>query len=449
MPVRPITLLILLCIIRLVNAQTTVNDQGVMFHASANHSGVYNAGDHAGLGALKWKFKTGGKVFSSPAVCNGMVFIGSEDHDLYAINQETGKIRWKFVTGGAVHSSPAVYKNVVYFGSFDGYYYAVNAETGKLIWKFKTGGEKMVGAKALWTMKPKDQYMDDPFDFFLSSPVISTDSKQPVIYFGSSDGNLYALDAGTGKKLWAYKTNGIIHSSPALYMGKVYFGSWDRFLYALDAKTGKLRWKFETHDQPGVHLLEGIQSSPACTDGMVYFGSRDGFFYAFNAATGKMMWKYAADGSWVLTTPSVKDGAVYLGTSDTFLFLAFDAKTGKEKFRYKTHGYIYSSPALDGNTAYFGDFTGNLFAIDARSGKLSGVFSTPGRTMNAGKLLNKQGNIDFGYLVGTRDLSLYATTVYGMNRLYTLGPIVSSPTIHNSTIYFGSSDGYLYALGLK
>lgn len=449
MPTRLFVLVILLCIGYIANAQPTAKDKGATFHASAGHAGVYDSGKLSSLGTLKWKFRTGGKVFSSPAVYNGTILIGSEDHSLYAINEKNGKIQWKFATGGAVHSSAAVYKNVVYFGSFDGYYYAVNAVTGKLIWKFKTGGEKLVGAKALWTMKPAGQYMDDPFDFFLSSPVINTDKTQPVIYFGSSDGNLYALDAGTGKKKWTYKTNGLIHSSPALYMGKVYFGSWDRFLYALDAETGKLQWKFETHDQPVVHLLEGIQSSPACADGIVYFGSRDGFFYALDAATGKMVWKYAADNSWVLTTPSVKDGIVYLGTSDTFLFLAFDAKTGKEKFRYKTHGYIYSSPALAGNTVYFGDFTGNLYAIDARSGKPSGVFSTPGRIVNAAKILNKQGNIDFSYLVGSRDLSLYATTVYGMNRLYSLGPIVSSPAIHGNTIYFGSADGYVYALGSK
>src|SRR5262249_7225344 len=151
--------------------------------------------------------------------------------------------------------------------------------------------------------------------------------------------------------------------------------------------------------------------------------------YALDAGTGKLTWKYDAKGSWVLTTPAVKDGIVYFGTSDTFLFAALDAKTGKQKFSYKTHGYIYSSPALVGSTAFFGDFTGNLFAIDTHSGKLSGSFSTPGRTANAGKVLNQKGDIDFGYLVDKRDLSLYQTTVYGMNRLYTLGPIVSSPAV--------------------
>jgi len=422
--------------------------QTAVFHGSPAHAGVYS-GANGTPGKVKWKCRTNGKVISSPAISGGKVYCGSDDHNLYAVNETDGALAWKFATGGAVSSSPTVFNSTVYFESFDGYCYAVNTQTGKLAWKFKTGGEKHVGSKSLWTMKPKDQYMDDPFDFFLSSPVVDADDKNPRVYFGSSDGNLYALDARTGKKKWSFKTDGIIHSSPALYKGKVYFGSWDRYLYALDVETGKLAWKFQTRDQPTYHLLEGIQSSPACTDGMVYFGCRDGFFYALNAETGKLAWKYDAKGSWVLTTPAIKDGTVYLGTSDTFLFIALDAKTGKEKFRYKTHGYVYSSPALAGNTAYFGDFTGNLLAIDTRSGKLSGSFATPGRIANASKVLNKKGEIDFSYIVGGRDLSLYPTTIYGMNRLYTLGPVISSPAIDKNTIYFGSTDGYLYALELR
>ena len=151
-----------------------------MFAASPAHTGVYASNNYSSLGDVKWKFKTGGKVFSSPVVYNNVLYVGSEDHNLYAIDKVTGKLLWKFNTGGAVNSSAAVYKNVVYFGSFDGFYYAVNTTTGKLKWKFKTGGEKKVGAKGLWTMKPADRYMDDLFDFFLSSPVIGADSHDPT-----------------------------------------------------------------------------------------------------------------------------------------------------------------------------------------------------------------------------------------------------------------------------
>jgi outer membrane protein assembly factor BamB len=430
-------------------AQSADQLQPPMFQVTLTHDGVYPSNSYTSLGDVKWKLQTGGKIFSSPIVYNNVVYVGSGDNNLYAVDKTSGHILWKFKTGGAVHSTPAVYKNVVYFGSYDGFYYALNAKTGKLKWKFKTGGEKSVGSKGLWTMKPADMYMDDLYDFFLSSPVLNLNDHDLTVYFGSSDGNLYSLNALTGKKKWSFKTNGIIHTSPALYKGNIYFGSWDTFLYAIDAQTGKLKWKFETGKQPVYHVLEGIQASPTCADGMVYFGSRDGYFYALDSGTGKAAWKYAADNSWVLTTAAVKDGMVYFGTSDTYLFLGFDAKTGKEKIRYKTNGYVYSSPALAGSTAYFGDFTGRLCAVDINSGKLTGQFTTPGRTANAKQVLNDEGNIDFNLLAKGKNLSLYATSVDAMDKLYTLGPIVSSPAISNDVVYFGSADGCLYAVGLK
>jgi len=418
------------------------------FHSDGKHTGVYASENYRYFGNLKWKFRSHGKIFSSPAVSNGIVYIGSEDHNLYAIDQKTGKQLWKYTTGGLVNSSPAVYNNLVCFGSFDGNYYALNAKTGTLLWKFKTGGEKKVGAKGLWTMKPQSQYMDDLYDFFGSSPVFGVKGNDITVYFGSSDGNLYALNAENGKLKFAFKTNGLIHTSPALYNDKLYFGSWDTYMYAVDAGTGKLVWKFKTGVQPVIHLMEGIQSSVTCGDGLVYFGARDGYFYALNANNGNVAWKYSANGSWILITAAIKDGIVYTGTSDTYLLLAFDAKTGKEKFRYKANGYVYSSPAIAGNTAFFGDFTGKLFAVNLETGKLSDKYTTEGRNLNAKKLLNKD-TLDYNYLSREMDNALYINSVNIMNKLYTLGPIVSSPVVSKGFVYFGSADGCLYALELK
>jgi outer membrane protein assembly factor BamB len=368
------------------------------FHGNEMHTGTYPGITYKNFGDVKWKFKTGGKIFSSPAIANGITYVGSEDSNLYAIGAGSGKLQWKLHTNGAVSSSPAVYKQVVYFCSYDGYCYSADAATGKEKWKFKTGGEKKVGAYGLWTMKPADMYMDDQYDFFLSSPVVDMNDKELTVFFGSSDGNLYAVNAETGTLKWKFKTNGIIHTSPALYNGLLYIGSWDTYLYAIDAKTGKEKWKFKTKDQPVYHQLEGIQASPVVYDSMVYFGARDGYFYALNANTGALLWNYFADNSWVLTTAAIKDTMLYFGTSDTYLFFAFDAKTGKEKYRMKANGYLYSSPAIAGNTAYFGDFTGKLFALDLNSGGKSWQeFATDGRKANAATILNKKGDLDFMY----------------------------------------------------
>jgi outer membrane protein assembly factor BamB len=73
-------------------------------------------------------------------VANGIVYVGSGDGGVYAINATTGQIVWKTVTGGAVNSSPEVANGVVYVGSSDGGMYAINATTGQIVWKLATGG---------------------------------------------------------------------------------------------------------------------------------------------------------------------------------------------------------------------------------------------------------------------------------------------------------------------
>ena len=92
-------------------------------------------------GKEKWRFKTGDNVLSSPAVSNGVVYVGSEDNNLYAIDAVTGKEKWRFETGSYVDSSPAVSNGVVYVGSADGNLYAIGgALTGRQQLKHPTAG---------------------------------------------------------------------------------------------------------------------------------------------------------------------------------------------------------------------------------------------------------------------------------------------------------------------
>src|SRR5262245_40319643 len=74
----------------------------------------------------------------------------------------------------------------------------------------------------------------------VSSPVWS----DGVIYFGGDDGNVYAVEATTGRQIWKQATGGPVPSTPAVVGGTVYAVSYDGKLYALAAKTGAVRWKF-------------------------------------------------------------------------------------------------------------------------------------------------------------------------------------------------------------
>ena len=96
--------------------------------------------DNVGSLDLKWSYATGGEVYSSPAVANGVVYVGSYDHNVYALKASTGAKLWSYRTRDRVDSSPAVANGVVYVGSWDHNVYALKAKTGAKLWSYTTGG---------------------------------------------------------------------------------------------------------------------------------------------------------------------------------------------------------------------------------------------------------------------------------------------------------------------
>jgi len=96
-----------------------------MFHANAEHTGIFDDRGIAPTNSELWWFKTGGAVSSSPAVSNDISYFGSYNNKLYVMDAVTGKEKWRFETGNYVKSSPAVSNGVVYVGSRDGYLYAI------------------------------------------------------------------------------------------------------------------------------------------------------------------------------------------------------------------------------------------------------------------------------------------------------------------------------------
>jgi hypothetical protein len=130
---------------------------------------------------------------------------------------------WTGTTGSSIYSSPAVANGVVYVGSADWKLYAFPASCG-------TGG---AACSPLWT-----GLTGAPIDY--SSPAVANG----VVYVGSTDHKLYAFPAGcdTGgaacSPLWTGTTGAPIDSSPAVANGVVYVGSTDTKLYAYDLAAG-------------------------------------------------------------------------------------------------------------------------------------------------------------------------------------------------------------------
>jgi outer membrane protein assembly factor BamB len=179
----------------------------MQFHYDTQHTGDYSpvAGSTPSNGQLLWSFTTASSIWSSPAIVNGVVYVGSADDNTYALNASTGAKVWNYTTGNWVYSSPAVVNGVVYVGSYDHNIYALNASTGAKVWNYTTGS------------------------MVYSSPAVANG----VVYVGSDDNNTYALNATTGAKLWNYTTGGWLWSSPAVVNGVVYVGSDDGNIYAV------------------------------------------------------------------------------------------------------------------------------------------------------------------------------------------------------------------------
>src|SRR5260370_11106952 len=98
-------------------------------HSHANpYEDVLNPTNVSNL-VLDWTAITGDRIYSTPAVVNGVVYVGSWDHKLYALNATTGTTLWTATTGDYIQSSPAVVNGIVYVGSYDGKLYAFNAAT--------------------------------------------------------------------------------------------------------------------------------------------------------------------------------------------------------------------------------------------------------------------------------------------------------------------------------
>jgi outer membrane protein assembly factor BamB len=288
--------------------------------------------------------------FSSPAVVKGVVYIGTEDGTVYALDAWTGAVRWSHDTGFTHNwSSPAVARGAVYIGG--GNLVALRASTGAVVWKVSTGG-------------------DDSWTPTVAHGVVYTISRVGPTEPGTE--KLYAVRASDGSILWTKKTgyagDSVTGQAPTVANGVVYVGSASQELYALDAETGKVRWTVPMGEETGV--------TPAVVDGVAYAPSV-GHLRALDASTGEVLWTTAVTGG--ASSPAVEDGIVVLGGEGAS---GFDATTGTLLWNAPIGYCAGSSPAIANGVVYVSanpgnldEYTGNLYAIDALNGQV--LWSAP------------------------------------------------------------------------
>jgi outer membrane protein assembly factor BamB len=410
------------------------------FHGNSARTGVYPGAGPKQLGHVKWSLDTGGAIVASPTLDDGVVYITSLSGYLYAVDRLTGAEKWKFKSRMPIASSVAVDGGVAYFVSSAGALAAIDTTTGQPKWTFAFEYERKFEATNLHGYPPATQVMPDAYDVFTSSPAVAGGK----VYFGSGDGNVYAVDAKSGLLQWKFATGDVVHASPAIANNTVYIGSWDGHFYAIDADTGLARWVFSAGQDPAMHNQVGFQSSAAVVDGVVYVGCRDAHVYALDATTGRLKWSYPTSKSWVNGTPAVRDGLVYVGTSDSSRFFALDARSGRLRFNLDAKAYVFSSAALAGDTAYVGSHNGKLYAVDAKTGVLRSEFQTEASRQNRMNVLNPDGS--FNQAAFAPVFHDFEDMYLDLYRTISVGAIMSSPAVADGVVFVGSMDGKLYAL---
>ncbi|HEX4145718.1 MAG TPA: PQQ-binding-like beta-propeller repeat protein [Pirellulales bacterium] len=277
---------------------------------------------YADDGAKIWKQKHASRISQEPSVDKDHVYFGS-DVGITAIGREYGNPVWHFAVAlGAGEASPLPVGNRVYASAYDGMAYALDRSTGAVLWKHDFGA---------------DAPPDPP------------------------DGGFAAKRARFGETI--ARPNG------SACDGKLFIQSvFDQSrVIALDCETGARRWTFQA--------AGWISPAPTIVDGRVFIGSQDGNLYCLDLATGKLLWKFKAP-NWLASRVAVHDGKVFL-PNHCGMLIQLSAESGEKLQTFQTtdeadrQSLTYGFPIIAGQNAYFAVGSGQLYAVDVATSKLS------------------------------------------------------------------------------
>jgi outer membrane protein assembly factor BamB len=327
---------------------------------------------------LLWSFKTDGPVLSSAAIVGGVVYFGSSDEHVYAVDLKTGKKKWSFKAeeeGDAFEGSPMILDGIVYIGSLFGTLYALDQADGKKQWAYGTN-DKIVGGPN-WTMAP--------------------DGKTKRIVFGSYDNLLHCVDPKTGKKIWTYETDNYINGTPTVANNHTYFGGCDALIHMVSLTDGTKKKSIE--------LESYVAGSGAFVDGKLYVGHYGNGFLAADLEAGKVKWEYAESNLPFVASPAVLGKKVVSAGRDKHVY-CWDTETGKLQWKFRTRGRIDSSPVICDGKVIVGSDDGRVYILKLDDG-------------------SKIWSYEIGQAIG------------------------ASPSIADGKLIIGSADGSVYAFGSK
>jgi len=330
-------------------------------------------------------------------VADGLVLAGADDGRLHALDARTGRQRWQLRLGGPIRTRATVFDGVAVLQADDGVLYAVSTATGEELWRVRVA-EKPADRRPF--SGPTSRY--DRF----GSDVVQVTRR---LYLGTHEGRVLCLDAATRVLLWEFRCGDAVLAAPAVAAGRVFVGSYDGHVYALDAETGQLVWKHDTR--------KPVVSTPAVADGRVIVGSRSYDLVALDMAAGTPVWQRYLWFSWVESSPVVRDGVVYVGSSDAAAVFAFDAATGAPRWKTDVWGWAWGEPAVTARRVLVGTAGQRGYPVPHRGAVVA--------------LDRETGRPVWQFTVEAGDVETYGFT--------------GSPAVAAGRVFFAGLDGRVYA----
>jgi outer membrane protein assembly factor BamB len=307
----------------------------------------------------RWQTRLSGQIFASPAVADGIAYVGTTGGVFNAVKTADGEFAWTFSAGRPIFGAARVADDAVYFTCDNGYLYKLERATGKELWHYELGDERVS------RIIGHPQVFD--WDWHGPRPLVAGG----VVYFGSGDGSVHAVDAASGTRRWRAETGGRVRGGAALDGERVIVGSADKFVYAFDRTSGRELWRHDTEAE--------VEDEPLVADGKVFIGNRGIGVIALAAASGERLWQTTFWGSWIESTPTLVDGVLYVGSSDLGRVSALDPADGRVLWRTDVYGWTFGTPLVTadriyvgaaGGTPYFIPHHASFNVLDRATGKL-------------------------------------------------------------------------------
>lgn len=306
-----------------------------------------------------------GEGWGTPSADETSVYFVSKNHEVLAVEAESGKVRWRQMTGEPGPETTGfesiVAGSVVAMGDYN--LIAFDRRNGTLRWRF------------------------EGVDGYAPGVYLGA-SANGMLLTGSPSGRIYAVDHETGTMRWSVDVSGgrrITAFYPATNGTVVVAGYTETAIpnqggtVAVDLTAGKLLWK-TAFPRPLDRTLEtNWTGGPVLTSAVAIASSGDGNIHAFDLGTGDIQWSIPMVNDLPVGTlispdrdmrPLALTGNTLIAGSLTGVVIAYDLTSRRERWRFDGHlsgSTVFKLTATD-DTAYVPYFSGELVALDVRDG---------------------------------------------------------------------------------